>query len=216
MRKTPLLATGLAALLTLSACGGGDQQQNSGSAPAPAPATSAPASTSAGTPTESGATSSAAAPASSAAKRDVIAQAPQKSWQDALTAAKQAFPGNPSKIELESRTGGSLEYKVELYSDTEKYAVQYDADSLQKLSEKREKIDADDKAEAKAKTFDPTKVVPLDAASRTALSSQDGTVTKWKIEGKDTGRVQYEFDILPAGSADDREVQVDAMSGNLL
>lgn len=47
----------------------------------------------------------------------------------------------------------------------------------------------------------------------------DGTITTWKAEGKDTGKVIYEFDILSKGSAanaDDTEVQVDAVDGSIV
>ena len=50
----------------------------------------------------------------------------------------------------------------------------------------------------------------------TARNEQDGAITSWKIEGKDDGSVQYEFDILPDGASDDIEVQVDAKDGSVI
>lgn len=151
----------------------------------------------------------------STASADVVENAPAKSWKDALDAAKKSFDGKVDKIELEPRSGGGHEYKIELLSADEKYAVQYDADTLEKISEKTDDL-GDDADKKQATTFDESKVVDLDQAADAARERQDGTITKWKIEGKDTGRVQYEFDILPAGASEDEEVQIDATTGRAL
>lgn len=93
--------------------------------------------------------------------------------------------------------------------------MQFDADTLDKISEDRDDL-GDDAAEDRKEIFDPTKVIDLEAAADTARQEQDGTITEWKIEGKDTGRVQYEFDITPDGGSDDVEVQIDAQDGSVI
>ena len=120
-----------------------------------------------------------------------------------------------TKIELEGQEGGGLEYKIELVSKKGEYSVQYDAESLKKISDKRDDL-GDDAAEDRRKSFDPDSVIDLDKAARAARKQQDGTISKWKIEGKDTGRVQYEFDIRPSGASEDVEVQIDAKDGSVV
>lgn len=140
---------------------------------------------------------------------------PAKTWQDALDAARERFSGGVTKIELEPRGGGGLEYKVELISNDTKYAVQYDAETLEKVSDESEKLGSD-AAQKQKKTFDPTAMIGLDEAATTARQQQDGSITEWKLEGKDSGRVQFEFDILPIGASDDVEVQIDARDGSVV
>ncbi|MGK4219120.1 PepSY domain-containing protein [Kocuria marina] len=136
-------------------------------------------------------------------------------WEDALHKAQDRFNGDVSKIELESRDGGGYEYKVELMSDAEKYAVQIDADSGEIVSEKTDSLD-DGAAERQEKTFSLDGLVSLDDAMNTATEAQDGPVNKWKVEGKESGP-RYEFDITdPQGSGEDHEVQVDARSGKVV
>ncbi len=114
---------------------------------------------------------------------DVVAQPPDKTWTDAVAAARQDFDGKVSKIELERKEGGGLEYKIELLSPDTKFAVQYDAVSLTQVSAKRESL-GDDAAKKQQQTFDPDALISLDKAASTARQRQDGTITKWKIEGE--------------------------------
>lgn len=153
--------------------------------------------------------------ASDSADGDVVANPPSKNMQDALTAAQDEFSGDVSKIELETQQAGGLEYKIELVSADTEYAVQFDADSLEKLSEKRDDL-GDDAEEDHKKTFDPASLISLEEAASTAREQQDGVITKWKIEGKDSGVVQYEFDIQPDGASGDTEVQINAKDGSVI
>lgn len=150
-----------------------------------------------------------------AAARDIINDPPDRSWRDALAAAREEFTGEVTKIELERRDEGGLEYKVELISDVTEYVVQFNADTLEKLSEDRENLgkDAD---EDQQKAFDSSNVVDLVSAAETAREKQAGAIVEWKIEGKDSGRVQYQFDILPDDADDDVEVTVDAKTGEIV
>lgn len=135
--------------------------------------------------------------------------------QDALTAARDKFSGDVSKIELETQQAGGLEYKIELVSADSEYAVQFDADSLEKLSEKRDDL-GDDTEENRKKTFDPATLISLEDAASAAREQQNGVITKWKIEGKDNGVVQYEFDIQLDGASGDTEVQINAKDGSVI
>lgn len=195
----PLLAV-VASLSLVAACGSGEDSDSKTDSSSASPPSTTPS------PTDS---------SSSAKDSDIVANPPAKTWQDALKAAKQEFSGDVAKIELERQASGGLEYKVELISKDTEYAVQYDADSLNKLSDKRDDLDDDD-AEDRKETFDPDSVIDLDKAADAARQQQDGAIREWKIEGKDTGRVQYEFDIRPSGASNDTEVQIDAMDGSVV
>lgn len=185
-------------LVVVSACSFGDDSDSS-------PTSSSSSSSSA--PSESSPNSNQDA--------DVIANPPSKTSQEALAAAQKEFSGDVTKIELERQQGGGLEYKIELVSDKSEYSVQYDAETLEMISDKSEDL-GDDAAEDRKKSFDPDTVIDLDQAVQAARKQQDGTIGKWKIEGKDTGRVQYEFDIRLSGSSEDVEVQIDAKDGSVV
>ncbi|MDO5745436.1 MAG: PepSY domain-containing protein [Micrococcaceae bacterium] len=147
--------------------------------------------------------------------RDVIENPPAKSWNDALEAARKIFPGDPIEIELEPRDRGGLEYKIELVTDAAQFEVQFDAESLEKLSSDEDQV-GDDVAENRLKLIDTENIVALEDAAKTARGQQEGTITSWKLEGKDDGTVKYEFDILPRGSSDDVEVSINAKDGSVI
>lgn len=216
MRKIPVSALLATASLTLvvSACGGSssESQPSPSAAGSSAPAASSSAS---GGASSSATASSSASSNNSASSKDIVANPPKKSWQDAVDAAQKEFQGKVDKIELETQEGGGYEYKIEQLSSTEKYAVQYDADTLKKLSQKRDSLGDDAKKDQK-ETFDPGSLISLDKAADTARQQQDGTINKWKIEGKDDGRVQYEFDITPPGGGEDKEIQINAKDGSVI
>lgn len=146
---------------------------------------------------------------------DVVANPPEKTWKDALDAAKAEFDGDVTKIELEQRRSGGLEYKIELISSDTEFSIQFDADTLEVLSTDEDDLD-DDADEERSKVFDPADMINLEEAAETARGEVDGVIEEWKIEGKDDGRVQYEFDIARDGESGDTEVQVDAKTGELL
>lgn len=203
MRRSFIPVVGLVASFSLATACSGSQTQ-------------APSSSGASSPVASSSSSSTSSSAvSSVANRDVVADAPTKSWQQALDAARKDFTGDVAKIELEAHEGDGLEYKIELMSSDTKYAVQYDAETLAKLSDKRDNL-GDDAVKERKETFDPGLIIGLDKAAMTARQQQDGIITEWKIEGKDSGRVLYEFDIRTDGDRQDTEVQVDANDGSIV
>lgn len=209
---TPVLI-GAATLGLVTACSGSDSGSATSTQP-PASSSSVASSTSQGAPSSS-ASSSSAPSSADAAGSDVVSNPPAKSWNDALTAARKEFSGDVAKIELETKEGGGMEYKIELLSATTKYSVQYDASDLKKVSDKRDDL-GDDAAEKRKKTFKTADLIDLEKAAGTARKQQDGSITKWKVEGKDSGLVQYEFDIRPAGASDDKEIQVNAKDGSIV
>lgn len=214
-RLTTALVAG-ASLTLIAGCSGSDSDSNSsGVTTTTASSGVTSTTTSAGETSTTSAGETTTSSSSDAEGRDVVDDPPAKSWEDALDAARDEFSGDVSKIELESNEDDQLEYKIELTSDDTSYAVQYDAETLDKVSEDSDDL-GDDAKEKLEETFDPTDVIDLGEAASTARQEQDGTITKWKIEGKDTGEVQYEFDIRPAGDSDDVEVQIDATDGSVI
>ncbi len=96
--------------------------------------------------------------------------------------------------------------------------MEYPADTLDKISDERDDL-GDHAPEERRKTFDPSSVIDVKKAADKARQRKDGTITKWNIEGKDTGRIQYEFDIRPAGAsadAENAEIQTDAKDGSVI
>lgn len=136
-------------------------------------------------------------------------------WTDALDQAKEEFDGDVSKIELEVE-GEAYVYKVELLSDKQKFEYQIDANSGDVVEQ-----DTDDFSDDKVKTereknaIDLDNVIDVEDAMQTALGERDGRVTEWKLEGKSSGP-RYEFDIENSDGTDDVEIQVDAVSGDLM
>lgn len=181
--------------------------------------TSAPATSAA---PSSGTTSASAAPSGSSSPGasgpvDLAEHQFPVSWQDALKKAQDKFDGDISKIELEQSDTGTYEYKIELLSDRQKYAMQVDANSGDVISEKTDDFDEDKiGTERQKKRIDMDNVVSLDDAMDAAKGTHDGPINKWKLEGKDSG-AQYEFDIDKSDNprGDDYEVQVDAKSGKV-
>ena len=212
-KKALLTSTALLACLVVAGCGS-SQDETSPEAPA-ATSASAPASSTTGA---SAGTTRTGTPSASAATADGEVDLSQHtfpvSWQDALKKAQDRFSGDVAKVELEKREGGGYEYKIELRSDTQKYAVQVDAESGKIVSEKTDD-ESDGDTERQEKSVDLDEVVDLDKAMDAAQQARSGAVTAWKIEGT-SGGPQYEFDITdPQNTREDHEVQVDARSGKV-
>lgn len=206
MRKTLVGSVVVAAAVILGGCSGNDD------------ASPPPASTTSPAPESSPSTSSPSAGSSLAPNPDAVDLATVTfpvSWQDALDKARAKFQGDVSKIELEQEEG-RYAYKVELLSDTQKYAVALDARSGDVLSNETDDFDKDKVgSERQKKRVDLEQVVPLKQATDAAHQTRDGRIKKLKLEGT-SGGAQYEFDIAKGGSGDgDYEVQVDAKTGKV-
>src|SRR5699024_7886052 len=146
---------------------------------------------------------------------DLTKQEFDVAWQDALDDARDEFDGDVNKIELEPNDAGNYVYKIELLSDTQKFAMQVDANSGETVNKKTEDLESDERGTARREErIDLQKVIPLNKARKAASDVQDGPVNKWKLEG-DRGGAQYEFDI-GTSDGEDREVQSDATSGDVI
>ncbi|WP_443095802.1 PepSY domain-containing protein [Rothia koreensis] len=190
MRRTLVVGASLALAAGLAGCGDDDTDHKSSSS------------------------SSASTSASGASSEDLSTKKFPVTWNDALKTAQDKFDGDVSKIELEKGASGKYEYKIELLSDQQKYAIQVDADSGDTVNEKTEDLDKDEvQSERKSDRIDMSSVISLDEAMKKAKQVQDGPINKWKIEGKDRGP-QYEFDIDSTSGSEDHEVQIDAHSGD--
>lgn len=228
MRKNTAATAAVLAALALAGCSstnpsGGDQ----GAGESPEVNATMPSGASEGTTTSSGAKapSDTMSPSASSATSSPDASGPidladhkfPVSWQDALKKAQGKFDGDISKIELEQGDTGNYEYKIELLSDQQKYAMQVDANSGDVISEKTDDFDKDKVgSERQKKRVDMDNIVSLQDAMDAAKGAHDGPINKWKLEGKDSG-AQYEFDIDKSDNphGDDYEVQVDAKSGKV-
>lgn len=138
------------------------------------------------------------------------------SWRDALDMAQDEFDGDVSKIELERRDASHYVYKIELLSDTQKFALQADAKSGEVLDTKTDDLDSDERdSKRQDHRIDLASVTKLEKAINAARQEHDGPINKWKLEGKSGGAV-YEFDITDPDGDEDWEVQIDAHSGDVI
>ena len=148
-------------------------------------------------------------------KVDLADQKFDLTWQDALDQASEKFDGDVSKIELEVENG-VYAYKIELLSDTQEFEYEINANTGDVLDEETDDLDQDEaKTERQNKSIDLDQVVSVEDAMTTALGEQDGRVKEWKLEGKSSGP-RYEFDIEQSGSTSDVEIEVDAISGEIV
>lgn len=178
------------------------------------PSGTSSSSSSATTPSsQTSSSSSSSSPAARKAGDDIVSKPPAKSWNEALKKATSASAGSPVKIELEPRDDATLEYKIVLISPDTKYVVQYDADTLDTTYDKKIRIGGN--GNRPKITFDASSLIGLDKAAGIARGTQPGVITSWKLINENPNVVKYEFDILPKGASDDREIQVNAKTGSV-
>lgn len=213
--RSSLLARGSAALaaavlgLALAGCADTD---NTPTTPAD------PAATAAGEASEAAETAAADDPRDDG--RDIVAEPPAKSWEEALAAATEAFPNSqPIMIQLERKDDGKLQYEIDLVSETEKYEVDMDADTLDKTEEDKEGLGADADSE-RNRRFNPDELqTNLERAVEVARGEQAGSINKWKIEGnndENKPKVHYEFEMDRDNAPGDETIKVDAATGELI
>lgn len=151
--------------------------------------------------------------------RDIITDPPAKSWQEALAAAKEGLPdGQPIMIQLERKDDGKLEYEIDLVSETEKYEVDMDADTLAKSEEDKEGLGGDADSE-RNRRFNPEELISVEQAAEKPRAEQPGSVNKWKMEGNsdpNKPKVHYEFEIDRDNAPGDETFRVDARTGELI
>lgn len=134
------------------------------------------------------------------------------SWEDAVAAAQEAFDGRLISVELD-RDRGELVYSVELVSDTEEYEAIVSASSGEIVHEQREPLEADDAAEAAEEVLDTSGLISPEEAMTAATGEIDGPVKSWKLDRDWQGTF---FEVEIAASGNDRDVLVDAVSGEVV
>lgn len=146
---------------------------------------------------------------------DIVAHPPKKTWLEAVAAAKAEFDGELIEVELERHGPDRFEYTVVLVSDDTEFEIELDGDTLEIRSTDTDDL-GDDAAEMRTRIFDPDEVIGLEEAAAIARTEVDGAIDEWELEGKDDGRIEYEFEIIPTGKTDDVEVEIDARTGEVL
>src|SRR5690625_3598284 len=160
MRFTIFAAILLACAVALTGCGGDDSDGGTGSSASQSPSGQDQSST------------------------DLTKKQFDIAWQDAMDQARDEFDGDVNKIELEPNDAGNYVYKIELLSDTQKFALQVDANSGDTVNKKTEDLDSDERGtERREERINLDKVIPLKKAMKAALDVQNGPVNKWKLEG---------------------------------
>lgn len=208
-RWTAVAATGALAV-ALAGCGADTETGAPATVTAVAPSTAAAGASSNASPGSS-------APA--AGQRDLATAKVAVSWRDAVNAAKDEAAGEPTKIEL-GWDNGQLVYEIELFTDTElvdesfEHELNVDAVSGRVLKKRSDRLDADDRAEARAEVIDTAGIVEPADAMRTALASRPGRVTEWTLD-RDSSGTTFEIDITGT-DGHSGDVEVDAHSGQLV
>ncbi|QZY52395.1 PepSY domain-containing protein [Leucobacter tenebrionis] len=193
-------AASVAALLLLAGCAG------------PAAVEDSPAASDPGTTSERSEEGGSGGSAGPTAEESLIDASVDVSWEDAVAAAQEAFDGRLISVELD-RDRGELVYSVELVSDTEEYEAIVSASSGEIVHEQREPLDADDAAEAEEEVLDTSGLISPEEAMTAATGEIDGPVKSWKLDRDWQGTF---FEVEIAASGNDRDVLVDAVSGEVV
>lgn len=146
---------------------------------------------------------------------DIVENPPQHTWEDALSKALEETDGDLLKVELEPNDSVGWEYELKFVTDSVKEEYKYNPDTLEQIGFESEDLSSDSDERTK-RTFTADEILDLQEAAGIARDAQAGTIIEWKIEGKQGDRVEYQFEILPDGAADDVEVTIDALSGKVL
>lgn len=123
--------------------------------------------------------------------------------EDAVQRALDAAGGgdvHTVTIDHDRRNG--WEWEIEIRNGSEEHDIELSAITGEIIEHER---DQDDDGEP---AVDITSPMPYGEAIELALGAQDGRVSGWTLDSDD-GRIQYEVDIVPAGSNDDVDVSVD-------
>lgn len=193
-------AASVAALLLLAGCAG------------PAAVEVAPATSDPGASSERSEENGSGGSAGSTNEESLADASVDVSWKDAVAAAQEAFDGRLISVELD-RDRGELVYSVELVSDTEEYEAIVSASSGEIVHEQREPLEADDAAEAAEEVLDTSGLICPEETMTAATGEIDGPVKSWKLDRDWQGTF---FEVEIAASGNDRDVLVDAVSGEVV
>lgn len=123
--------------------------------------------------------------------------------EDAVQRALDASGGgdvHTVTVDHDRRNG--WEWGIEIRNGSEEHDIELSAITGEIIQHER---DQDDDGEP---AVDITSPMPYSEAIELALGAQDGRVSGWTLDSDD-GRIQYEVDIVPAGSNGDVDVTVD-------
>ena len=123
--------------------------------------------------------------------------------EDAVQRALDAAGGGDvHSITIDHDRRNGWEWEIEIRNDAQEHAIELSAISGEIIEHER---DQDDDGEPAVDIADP---MPYAEAIELALGAQDGRVSGWSLESDDD-RIHYTVDIVPDGSNDDVEVEVD-------
>lgn len=123
--------------------------------------------------------------------------------EDAVQRALDASGGGDvHSITIDHDRRNGWEWEIEIRNDAQEHDIELSAISGEIIEHER---DQDDDGEPAVDIADP---MPYAEAIELALGAQDGRVSGWSLESDDD-RIHYTVDIVPDGSNDDVEVEVD-------
>lgn len=123
--------------------------------------------------------------------------------EDAVQRALDASGGGDvHSITIDHDRRNGWEWEIEIRNDAQEHDIELSAISGEIIEHER---DQDDDGEPAVDIADP---MPYTEAIELALGAQDGRVSGWSLESDDD-RIHYTVDIVPDGSNDDVEVEVD-------
>ncbi|WP_132991663.1 PepSY domain-containing protein [Gordonia zhaorongruii] len=202
-----IAAVGAAFALTVPLAACGDD-------PEPAPASTVTETAPAGSQTPERGSPSAPTSPSGADDQSGVLMVPID-WRDAVNKAKAEADGEVSDLTLD-REGDRYVYDVELSAGNQEREVHVDAQTGEVVQRDGDGDDDDD--DDRNETFDVGTLKTPKDAQKVALERVPGRVTEWSLDRDDDDdgdRTTYTIDISANGD-DDREVEVDAVTGNVI
>lgn len=142
-------------------------------------------------------------------ERDIVADPPAHSPEEALDAAKKIFTGELSEIKLKFARSGDPVYRIELFSDTEEADIDLNAETLEEVQREIESREADDHFVA----IDLGALLSLDEAAELARAETAGAIVEWEL---DTDDQVFEYEFKFVDGSDDVEVVVNAKTGEII
>ncbi|MEV8337537.1 PepSY domain-containing protein [Leucobacter sp. NPDC077196] len=143
----------------------------------------------------------------SSSRIDLRTEAPGISLQEAVASAQKSSAGDLRSVEL-TEMRGDLVYRIELATSEDEVDITVDATDGSVLDTRSEPMDRDDASDPAISLSD---VIDVADAMSSATAEVDAPVDSWTL-GFSDGRLVFQFDF----STSDREVDVDALTGNVV
>lgn len=123
--------------------------------------------------------------------------------EEAVSLALEASGGGDvHTITIDHDRRDGWEWDVEIHNAGEEHDIELSAITGEVTEHERDNDNEDEPV------VDVTAPMPYAEALELATGTQDGRVSGWSLDSDD-GRIHYEVDIVPSGSDDDIDVQVD-------